>query len=79
MFPPEPSKYLRPQNTLPSDRFIHRFSCRSHTSHRQPLEDRDGAKGGKEMERGGESQREKERIIKWWSGRCRDNERLIEN
>ena len=37
LLPPVPSKYLRPQNTLPSVRFIHRFSCRSHTSHRQPL------------------------------------------
>lgn len=37
LLPPEPSKYLRPHSTLPSVRFIQRFSWRSHTSHRQPL------------------------------------------
>ena len=37
LFPPEPSKYLRPHSTFPSVRFIQIFSWRSHTSHRQPL------------------------------------------
>ncbi len=40
LFPPEPSKYLRPQKIFPSVRFIHRFSCRSQTSHLQPLKER---------------------------------------
>lgn len=41
LFPPEPSKYLRPHSTFPSVRFIQIFSWRSHTSHRQPLQCRE--------------------------------------